>query len=199
MSGADASNGIPTENGVVLAIEQANAKGLPGGIMLEHQVLDDAVQGVHDPAAGSQNVKTFTADASVMALVGPFNSNVAQAEIPVTNDAGLAQISPSNTNDKLTIGEDAKKLRQSHPDEITYFRVCTRDHYQGAAGAKSAKALGFKKIYIIDDNETYGKGLADVFEAAFKAGGGTILGHDHLTKNQQDFKALLTKAQVDES
>jgi len=193
MSGADASNGIPTDNGVILAVEEANKKGLPGGIMLEHQVLDDAVQGVHDPAAGSQNIKTFVADASVMALVGPFNSNVAQAEIPVTNDAGLAQISPSNTNDKLTIGDDAKKLRQSHPDTITYFRVCTRDHYQGAAGAQSAKKLGFKKIYIVDDNETYGKGLADVFEAAFKAGGGTILGHDHLTKNQQDFKALLTK------
>jgi branched-chain amino acid transport system substrate-binding protein len=193
MSGADASNGIPTNNGVILAVDEANAKGLPGGIKLQVQTLDDAVQGVHDPAAGAQNIKTFVSDASVMGVVGPFNSNVAQAEIPISNDAGLAQISPSNTNDGLTIGEAAKKLRQTHPNEITYFRVCTRDHFQGAAGAASAKKLGYKKVYIVDDNETYGKGLADVFEAAFKAGGGTVLGHDHLTKNQQDFKALLTK------
>jgi len=193
MSGADASNGIPTDNGAILAVEEATAKGLPGGITIQHQVLDDAVQGVHDPAAGAQNIKTFVADASVMGVVGPFNSNVARAEIPISNDAGLVQISPSNTNDGLTVGETAKSLRTSHPDTIAYFRVCTRDHYQGAAGAESAIKLGLKKVYIVDDNETYGKGLADVFEAAYKAKGGTVLGHDHLTKNQQDFKALLTK------
>ena len=196
MSGADASNGIPTNNGVVLAVEEANAKGLPGGITLQVQTLDDAVQGVHDPAAGAQNIKTFVADATVMGVVGPFNSNVARAEIPASNDAGLVQISPSNTNDGLTIGESAKALRTSHPDTIAYFRVCTRDQNQGRAGAALAKSLGFKKVYIIDDNETYGKGLADVFDAAWVAGGGTVLGHDHLTKNQQDFKALLTKVKA---
>lgn len=193
MSGGDASNGIPTNNGVILAVDEANAKGLPGGIKLQVDTLDDAVQGTHDPAQGAQNIKTFAADSAVLAVVGPFNSNVAQAEIPISNDAGLAQISPSNTNDGLTTGENAKKLRTSKPDQIAYFRVCTRDSNQGAAGAELAKKLGWKKIYIVDDNETYGKGLADFFEKSFKAGGGTILGHDHLTKNQQDFKALLTK------
>lgn len=193
MSGADASDGIPTKNGALLAIDDANAKGMPGGIKLQAEPLDDAVQGVHDPAQGAQNLKTFAADSSVVGVVGPFNSNVAQAEIPISNDAGLAQVSPSNTNDGLTIGEKAKSLRTSHPDTIAYFRVCTRDANQGAAGADLAKSLGFKKAYVVDDNETYGKGLADVFDKDFRAGGGTILGHDHLTKNQQDFKALLTK------
>jgi branched-chain amino acid transport system substrate-binding protein len=193
MSGADASDGIPTKNGALLAIDDANAKGMPGGIKLQAEPLDDAVQGVHDPAQGAQNLKTFAADSSVLGVVGPFNSNVAQAEIPISNDAGLAQVSPSNTNDGLTIGESAKKLRTSHPDTISYFRVCTRDANQGAAGAQLAKSLGFKKVYIVDDNETYGKGLADVFDKQFRALGGTVLGHDHLTKNQQDFKALLTK------
>jgi branched-chain amino acid transport system substrate-binding protein len=193
MSGGDASNGIPTNNGVVLAVEEANAKGLPGGITLQVYTLDDAVQGVHDPAQGAQNIKTFVSDSAVLGVVGPFNSNVAKAEIPISNDAGLVQISPSNTNDGLTVGEDAKKLRTAHPDVNSYFRVCTRDQNQGRAGAQLARKLGFKKIYIVDDNETYGKGLADVFEADFKRGGGTVLGHDHLTKNQQDFKALLTR------
>jgi len=126
-------------------------------------------------------------------MVGPFNSNVAKAEIPLTNDAGLVQISPSNTNTGLTKGDDAKKLRTSHPDVNTYFRVCTTDDRQGAAGATFARKLGLKKAFIIDDNETYGKGLADVFETDFKKQGGTVLGHEHITKAQQDFKALLTK------
>jgi branched-chain amino acid transport system substrate-binding protein len=194
LSGADAADGGPAANGVILAVEQANKHGLPGGFKLATSVLDDAVQGKHDPAAGAQNVKTFIADPTVLAMIGPFNSNVATSEIPLTNDAGLVQISPSNTNDGLTVGPDAKKLREAHPDVNTYFRVCTRDSRQGAALATFSKKLGYKKIFVIDDNETYGKGLADSFAAAFTADGGTVLGHEHITANQQDFKALLTKA-----
>ncbi len=194
VSGADASTGIPTRNGAVLAIEEANKKGVPGGFTFAAYDLDDAVQGQHDPAQGAQNIKSFIADSAVLAIVGPFNSSVAKAEIPLTNDAGLAQISPANTTTGLTKGDDAVKLRTSHPDTIAYFRVCTTDDKQGAAAAKFAKTLGFKKAFVIDDNETYGAGLADVFEAQFKAAGGAVLGREHLTPKQQDFKALLTKA-----
>jgi branched-chain amino acid transport system substrate-binding protein len=195
VSGADASIGIPTQNGVVLAVEEANKNGFAGGkFKLDTSLLDDAVQGKHDPNAGAQNVKTFIADDSVLAMVGPFNSNVAQAEIPLSNDAGLAQISPSNTNDGLTVGDNAKKLRTAHPDTNAYFRVCTRDTKQGQTLAQvAAQRLGFKKAFIIDDNETYGKGLADVFDAQYRQLGGTVLGHEHITANQTDFKALLTK------
>ena len=195
VSGADASIGLPTQNGAVLAVEEANKNGFAGGkFKLEASLLDDAVQGKHDPNAGAQNVKTFIADDAVLAMVGPFNSNVAKAEIPLTNDAGLAQISPSNTNDGLTIGDDAKKLRTAHPDTNSYFRVCTRDLKQGQTLAQVAyQRLGFKKAFIIDDNETYGKGLADVFDAQYRQLGGTVLGHEHITANQVDFKALLTK------
>jgi branched-chain amino acid transport system substrate-binding protein len=195
VSGADASIGIPTQNGAVMAIEEANKNGFAGGkFKLDASLLDDAVQGTHDPAAGAQNVKTFIADSSVLAMVGPFNSNVAKSEIPLTNDAGLVQISPSNTNDGLTVGSDAKALRTAHPDVNAYFRVCTRDSRQGLALAQTAvQRLKLKRIFVIDDNETYGKGLADVFDASFKQLGGAVLGHEHITKNQQDYKALLTK------
>ncbi len=194
VSGADASIGIPTQNGAVLAIEQANAKGFAGGkFKLAPVLLDDAVQGKHDPAAGAQNVKTFISDNDVLGMIGPFNSNVAKSEIPLTNDAGLVQISPSNTSDALTVGDAAKALRSSHPDINTYFRVCTNDSNQGGALAQFARKLGYGKAFIIDDNETYGKGLADSFEAHLTKLGGTSLGHEHITANQQDFKALLTK------
>ncbi|MDQ2858170.1 MAG: branched-chain amino acid ABC transporter substrate-binding protein [Candidatus Eremiobacteraeota bacterium] len=194
VSGADASTGIPTRNGAVAAIEDANARGVPGGFKFVAYDLDDAVQGAHDPAQGAQNTKTFVADEAVLAMVGPFNSSVAQAEIPITNDAGLAQISPAATNPGLTKGPVAARLRTSHPDANAFFRVCATDDWQGLALARGARALGSKKVFVIDDNETYGKGLADVFDAQFKMLGGTVIGHEHLTKGQTDYKALLTKA-----
>src|SRR6202011_6184094 len=62
VSGADASIGIPTQNGAVLAVEEANKNGFAGGkFKLETSLLDDAVQGTHDPAAGAPNVTTFIA------------------------------------------------------------------------------------------------------------------------------------------
>jgi len=197
-SGADASIGIPTQNGAVLAIEEANKNRFAGGAFkLEAEPLDDAVQGKHDPAQGAQNVKTFIADSAVLGMIGPFNSNVAKSEIPLTNDAGLVQVSPANTNDGLTVGDDAKRLRTAHPDVNAYFRVCTRDAKQGAALAQvAAQRLNLKRVFVIDDNETYGKGLADVFAAAFAGYGGTVVGREHTTANQQDFKALLTKAKA---
>ena len=194
LSGADAATGIPTRNGSVLAIEETNAKAAPNGLRFVAYDLDDAVQGAHDPAQGAQNAKSFVADAAVLGMIGPFNSSVAQAQIPVTNDAGLVQISPATTNPGLTKGDEAAKLRTSHPDVNAFFRVCTTDDRQGAAGAQFARKLRLSKAFVIDDNETYGKGLADVFETRFKAAGGTILGHEHLTKGQNDYKALLTKA-----
>ncbi len=196
MSGGEAANGVPTANGARLAVDQANAKS---GMKYKYQVqvLDDAVNGVHDPAQGAKNIQQFIADRNVMGVVGPFNSNVAQAEIPLSNEAGLVLISPSNTNPDLTKTDKAKDLRKAKPNDISYFRVCTTDDYQGPAGADYAfKTLNKKAVFIIDDNETYGKGIADEFEKRFTSDGGKVLGHEHLSKGQQDFKSLLTKAKA---
>ncbi|MDE3078007.1 MAG: branched-chain amino acid ABC transporter substrate-binding protein, partial [Chloroflexota bacterium] len=196
MSGGEAANGVPTANGAKLAVDQANAKA---GAKYKFQVnvLDDAVNGKHDPAQGAKNIQQFISDKSVVGVVGPFNSNVGQAEIPLTNEAGLAQISPANTNPDLTKTDKAKGLRKAHPDQIAYFRNCTTDDFQGPAGADYAfKQLSKKSVFIVDDNETYGKGIADEFEKRFKADGGKVLGHEHLSSGQQDFKSLLTKAKA---
>jgi len=194
LSGADAAVGQPIDNGAILAVEQANAAGFDGGTFkVDADSLDDTTQGLHDPAQGAQNVKTLIGDPAVLAIVGPYNSNVAKSEIPLTNDAGLAQISPATTADGLTIGAPAKTLRQSHPDAIAFFRTCTRDSEQGAALAHFAQSLHVKRVFIVDDNETYGLDLADAFAASAAADGLSVLGHEHLASHQQDFKALLTK------
>ncbi len=194
LSGADASIGVPTQYGAQLAVKQANANNAIPGFSIEADVLDDAVNGVHDPAQGAKNIQSFAADNAVVGVVGPFNSNVARAEIPLSNSLGLPLVSPSNTNPTLTKGPDAAAMRKDHPSTITYFRVCTTDDIQGPAGATyEYNVLKARRAYIIDDNETYGKGVADQWEMQFRKLGGTVLGHDHITKGQQDFHALLTR------
>lgn len=193
LSGAELPNGDPTLKGVQLAIAQHPVAGYD----VQLNIKDDALNGKHDPQTGATNIGQLVNDTSVFAVVGPFNSNVAQAEIPVSNSAGLIQCSPANTNPGLTKGQSAIDLRKGST-KIAYVRVATTDDIQGQAGADIAyNVAGAKSAYIVDDTETYGKGLADQFETTFKSFGGTIVGHDGAGANQQsDFTALLTAAKA---
>jgi branched-chain amino acid transport system substrate-binding protein len=192
LSGIDGGTGIPTRNAVILAVEEANRAGFPGGFHVSLEDLDDTVQGKHDPAQGAQNLKTLASDDAVLAVVGPLNSNVASAEIPVAAAADLAL---------LTMGASAVGLTHPAPGSApagptTFFRLCASDDRQGAAIAQFARADGRRRAFVIDDNESYGRGLADVFVAAFARDGGTVLGREHLTPFALDFKSLLTKARA---
>jgi basic membrane protein A len=156
--------------------------------------LDDAVNGVHNPEQGAKNVQAFIADPAVLAMVGPFNSNVARAEMPIVNQAGLAQISPANTAETLTKPEYGQTGTYRPTGKITYFRVCTTDDIQGPSAADYMyDKLNVKNIYILDDTETYGKGLADNVEKRFKANGGTVVGHEGVPKGTSDFRTIMTK------
>jgi branched-chain amino acid transport system substrate-binding protein len=189
MSGGEAPNGVPTNNGVLLAIDDANKA--QSTYAFEEVLKDDAVNGVHDPAQGAKNVQELVADPQVVGIVGNFNSNVGLASIPISNAAGVVQITPSQTNPTLTKGAAAAALR-TKPNN--YFRICTTDDLQGPVAADYAfKALKARKVAIIDDTETYGKGIADEFEKEFKRLGGQVLSHDGIPKGTQDFHAILTK------
>ena len=133
LSGIDGASAIPVRNAVLLAIEEANRRGLPGGVHLALEDLDDTVQGKHDPAQGAQNMKAFVADPAVLVAIGPMNSNVAKAQIPIGNAAGLAQITMAATAIELTHPPDAVKLRAYNPNRPAFFRVCASDDRQGAA------------------------------------------------------------------
>ncbi|MBD5655545.1 MAG: branched-chain amino acid ABC transporter substrate-binding protein, partial [Candidatus Eremiobacteraeota bacterium] len=193
LSGIDGASAIPARNAVVLAVEAANGRGFPGGGTVVLDDLDDAVQGKHDPAQGAQNVRAFAGDPEVLAAIGPMNSNVAKAEIPISNAAGLAQITMAATAVELTRGPDAARLRRAGSSGPTFFRVCASDDRQGAAAAAFAYGRGLRRAFVIDDDESYGKGLADVFASEFPKDGGTLLGREHLTAFALDYKALLTK------
>ena len=190
LSGSALASAGPARDGALLAIKEAKIKGYK----LEPFILDHSVNGVHDPQQGAKDMTTLVSDPAVMAAVGPFNSSVAKVQIPVSNEAGLFQCSPANTNPDLTKGDAGKQLRAKFPDRINYVRVATTDDIQGPAVAQfGVQKLGLKKVAIVDDTETYGKGLADAFEAEWTKLGGEVVGREGAPKGTTDYLPILTK------
>jgi branched-chain amino acid transport system substrate-binding protein len=195
MSGAETANGEPTANGVKLAIKQSNAKSEIPGYTLDINVQDDAVNGAHDPQQGATNMHTLVADTTVMGVIGPFNSSVAQAEIPISNAAGLLQCSPANTNTGLTYPPDSAQYRPTNPTKINYIRTAAPDSIQGPAGADYVyNDLKAKSVYILDDTETFGVGVGDSFAKEFTKDGGTVTKRDSAPKSTTDYTPLFTAA-----
>jgi branched-chain amino acid transport system substrate-binding protein len=191
VTGVDASDGKPAAEAVRLAVADANAHHAIPGLTLQAVVLNDAVLGSHNPQRGASNVQLFAQEAAVLGVIGPLNSDVALKEIPVANQYGLALISPANTSPELTKGTEALQLRSAHPDQITYFRVCTTDDVQGPAGADyEYQQLNARKAYVIDDSNTFGRGLADEWSREFSSNGGRILAHKHFVAAGADFGAV---------
>ena len=195
MSGGETANGVPTANGVKLLISQVNAAGGVLGCKLDINVQDDALNGVHDPQTGAKNMQTLVADPSVIGVVGPFNSGVAEAEIPISNGAGLLMCSPANTANAVTQPPQGDQYRTTHPDKISYIRTASPDSIQGPSAADYLyKDLGKTSVYIIDDTETFGVGVGDTFEAEFKKLGGTVVKRDSAPKSTTDYTPLFTAA-----
>ena len=177
-SGNEVANGEPTFRGIELAVKEANAAGGVGGYTVEINNQDDAVNGVHNPDQGATNARTLVADEAVVGMVGPFNSNVARAIIPITNEAGLAQCSPANTGVDLT-KEGSEVYRPQNPDQRNYFRLAAPDDIQGPAMATfDYEDLAARTVYILDDTEAFGAGVADTFQASFEEQGGTTVRRD---------------------
>jgi len=203
-SGADQSSGLPTQYGAAFAVTQAGNS--VRGYTLKFLPFDDAVNGKHDPTKGAQNVQQMISNNKILGMVGPFNSGVAAAEIPVANQAPLAMVSPSNTNECLTInfsycqsyaGYTPAGLRPTGKNN--YFRIAANDTFQGPAMADYAyDTLGLKTIAVWDDQEPFGKGVADNFTKEFQKKGGTVVDRQGFdTSSKPDFHSWLNKAKTD--
>jgi branched-chain amino acid transport system substrate-binding protein len=208
VSGADASSGLPAQQGANFAVTRA---GTIKGFTLKFVPFDDAVNGVHDAQKGVQNVQAILANSKILGMVGPFNSSVAKAEIPVGNQGPLAMISPSNTNECLTQSLDyCQKESGFTPASLrptgknNYFRVAAADTFQGPAMADFAihagpppAGLGITKVAVWDDKETFGAGVANNFAKEFTAKGGTVVDRkSYDPKAKKDFKDFLASAKT---
>jgi branched-chain amino acid transport system substrate-binding protein len=191
-TGVDGSEGLPAQNAVQLAADQN--KDVGGGYTLSFIKYNDvsATLGKHDPDQGAKNVTDMVANKCILGFVGPFNSNVAGAEIPVSENAGLVMISPANTNPGLTIEAAAKDngfdWTTLHPTgkPESYFRIPGNDIAQGTLDADIAISdLNAKTVYIVDDQEVYGVGISNYFSDEFKKknGDASVLGRDGIPAN----------------
>ncbi len=181
LTGSIAHLGKDDENGVALAVAQANDKKIViDGKPVTFKMMSEDDQA--DPKVGT-TVAQKLVDAKVAAVIGHLNSGVTIPASEIYNKAGIPVISGSATNPKLT----ERGLK-------TVFRTVGRDDQQGPAIASYvANELKAKKVAIADDKTAYGEGLADEVEKTLKAAKVTIVGRERTNDKETDFKAILTK------
>jgi branched-chain amino acid transport system substrate-binding protein len=178
VSGQYAVLGDQMREGAEQAVADINAKGGVLGKKLELSIGDDAC----DPRQ-AVSVANQLASKGVVFVAGHFCSGSSIPASKVYADEGIVMISPASTNPKFT-------------DEGAWntFRVCGRDDQQGrVAGNFLATHFKDEKIAILDDNSTYGKGLADETRKALNAAGVKEVLDEHYTPGERDYSALVSR------
>ena len=179
LTGAEATFGQSTHNGILLAVKQANAAGGVNGKTVEVRTYDD--QGKTQEAGTV--VTRLIQDDHVTAIIGEVASSLSIAGGRVAQQYGVPMVSPSSTNAQVTqIGD-------------MIFRVCFVDSFQGYVGAKFARETlhADRAAILYDQAQAYSKGLKEDFSRAYTESGGTIVGEAQAyTGGDQDFSAQLT-------
>lgn len=176
MTGDQAKIGGDIERGARLAVDEWNAKGGIAGKKIRMTVGDDQ----HDPKQ-AVSVAHKMVNAGIVGMVGHFNSSASIPASSVYNDAEIPMITPGSTNPQLT-----------EQGFWNVFRVCGRDDQQGNVAADFIlRKLQAKRVAILHDRTTYGKGLADEVKR-YLGTGAEVVFYDGLTQGDKDFRSLLT-------
>jgi branched-chain amino acid transport system substrate-binding protein len=181
MTGANAGYGKDLQNGVRLALEEANAQKIKIGDKVERFDLvseDDQA----DPRIGVQAAQKLV-DQNVSGIVGHFNSGTTIPASQIYEQAGIPMIDPAATNPTITNRGFAN----------TFMVISTDAQNAGNAGTYAVKTTKAKRIAIIDDRTAFGQGEADEFEKAVKAAGGNIVAREFTSNTAVDFSTQLTK------
>jgi branched-chain amino acid transport system substrate-binding protein len=170
-----------------------------GDYNVAYQDCDDATAqaGKWDSGKCSQNAQAYAQNESVVAVVGTFNSGCAAVEIPVLNQApggGVLMVSPANTYGCLTEPCAGNEPEKYYPSGTrNYMRVAPSDPNQGAVVAQLMKEQGVKSVYILNDKEAYGLGVAKNVKGAAEAAGIKVTGFAAYEPKSANFEALFTK------
>jgi branched-chain amino acid transport system substrate-binding protein len=178
LTGPNAAFGAQLKNGADQAAQDINAAGGILGKKIELVFGDD----VSDPKQGVSVANSFAGEAAKF-VVGHFNSGVSIPSSDVYAENGMLQITPASTNPTFT-----------ERNMWNVFRTCGRDDQQGTvAGNYIADQLKDKKIAVVHDKTTYGKGLADETKKAMNAKGVTEVLYEGINTGEKDFSALISK------
>jgi branched-chain amino acid transport system substrate-binding protein len=176
LSGGQSSLGTAIKQGAELGLEQLAGPLTEMGFKVELAPYDDQA----NPDNGVANAKQIVTDPEILCLVGHLNSGVMIPSSEEYHTAGLAAISPANTNVKVT--------DRGYP-EIN--RIVGRDDVQGAVAAQFAFDQGWKTAYVLHDKTAYGQGLADFFKLKFEELGATVAGFEG-TEEKANFDPIIT-------
>ena len=178
ITGPSAATGAQMKNGVDQAAADINAAG---GI-LGQKIVVSYGDDVSDPKQGVSVANKFAAD-GVKFVIGHYNSGVTIPSSEVYQENGILQITPASTNPTVT----ERKM-------WNIFRVCGRDDQQGqVAGEYIVKHFKGKKVAIVHDKTTYGKGLADETRKAMSKGGMKEVLYEGVNTGEKDYSALVSK------
>jgi branched-chain amino acid transport system substrate-binding protein len=178
ITGPSAATGAQMKNGVDQAAADINAAGGILGQKISVSYGDD----VSDPKQGVSVANKFAAD-GVKFVIGHYNSGVTIPSSEVYQENGILQITPASTNPTVT----ERKM-------WNIFRVCGRDDQQGqVAGEYIAKHFKGKKIAVVHDKTTYGKGLADEMKKTINKAGMKEVLNEGINTGEKDFSALVSK------
>ena len=175
-TGPDAQLGINISNGVELAIEQHNAKSGASQIKL----IKYDTQG--DPTQATNQAKKAITD-KVVGIIGPAFSGESKTAVPILDEAGIPNISPSAT--AVALAQNGWK---------TWHRVLANDGVQGPGDADFlAKTVGAKNVAVIDDQSEYGKGLADAVRQQLASDGVKVAVNDSIDPKASSYSSTVNK------
>jgi branched-chain amino acid transport system substrate-binding protein len=192
-----------TGNDAVAAFQMAleDFGGAAGGFALTYEALDDGVaanNGGWEAGKETENVNRVINDPDAVVYIATYNSGAAKISIPITNEAGMAQVSYANTYTGLTRALEGA-TEEGEPDiyypsgKRNYMRLCPADDIQGIAQANWASGEQTRtKAYVLHDQSLYGQGVAAVFRNQFQANGGEVLGFEGYDPKASDYQSLMT-------
>jgi branched-chain amino acid transport system substrate-binding protein len=197
-----ANRALTTEMNRAIAFILGQQGWKAGKYTIGFQACDDstAQQGSWDSAKCTANANAYASNKQVIGVIGTFNSGCAKLEIPIANRASggqLAYVSPSNTYPGLTVGGPGTAPGVPNVYYPTrkrnYARVVWTDKFQGAADAQFAKTvMKLKSVYVLTDKETYGQGIATLFQNAAKKLGIQVKGFQGWDSSATSYESIAT-------
>ena len=201
LQGGSADQSKSTNNAIKLLLKQMD--NMAGEFSVGFREYDNstAAKGSWDDAQCAKNAQAHVAAKDEVGVMGTYNSGCAKIIVPVLNqdpEGPMVMISNANTNPGLTKAWDAGEPEKYYPTGArNYFRVVTTDDNQGNAAAEFAQSVGVKRVYVLNDRQTYGIGVARSFTAAAKKLGLTVLSDGDAGTGWDDkapnYEALFTK------
>jgi len=194
LQGAIRAQTVQISRAIIWALQDKGWKA--GAYKIGYQSCDDstAQAGAWDSGKCATNARLYAGDKSVIGVVGTFNSGCAEIEVPIlgrANPGPLGMVSPANTYPGLTKKWAPGEPNKYYPTGVrNYARVVATDDFQGPADALWTQSLGIKKVYVLNDRQVYGAGVAGTYVTAAKKLGITVVKNVGWDAKASSYEAL---------